>query len=66
LTKVIAPGILLHKKILEKNANKDIEVYSYRVELIKLDTIDFIADFTGLYKIHSKDLSERRLKGRMV
>ena len=48
MTKVIAPGVLLHKKVIERNVNKDIEVYIYRVELIKLDTIDFISDFNGL------------------
>ncbi len=51
MTKVIAPGVLLHKKVIEKNANKDIEVYVYRVELVKLDTIDFISDFNGLIKL---------------
>ena len=46
-TKEISPGILLHKEHLPSN-KADVEAfYVFKVELQRLSTLEFTADFTG-------------------
>lgn len=56
-SKEIAPGIFLHKQQIKSAANRndaDI-IYIFKIELQKLNTLEFVADFSGSENIILED-----------
>jgi len=45
-TKEISPGIFLHKKQVQNLDDPDI-IYIFEVEVVRLNILDFTADFSG-------------------
>lgn len=45
--KELSPGIILHKEVLPGNAEGVECIYEFRVELQRLNTLEFTVDFTG-------------------
>ena len=46
-SKEISPGILLHKQQIISNKVDNEMIYIFKVELLKLQTLEFTADFSG-------------------
>ena len=56
-SKEIAPGIFLHKQQITTNVGKpdsDI-IYLFKIELQKLNSLEFVADFTGSENVLLED-----------
>lgn len=53
-SKEIAPGIFLHKQQITNSPNRfDAEtIYIFKIELQKLNTLEFVADFSGSENIY--------------
>lgn len=45
-TKEISPGILLHKQQIQNPGDPDM-IYIFKVEVLKLNVLEFTADFSG-------------------